>query len=80
MNEMNITVSMNKMTMNMKYWQCSEITPDVPKNERGLTQMITMRKSIHQIWVKVSVSFSRLLLKQESTTILLSHCSPFLKY
>ena len=28
------------------------MTPDAPKNERGLTQMIMMGKSIRQIWVK----------------------------
>ena len=31
----------------------SKITPDVPKTESGLTQMITMRKSIRQIWVNM---------------------------
>ena len=29
-----------------------KITPDAPKNESGLTQMIKMGKSIRQIWVK----------------------------
>ena len=29
-----------------------KITPDAPKNESGLTQMIMMGKSIRQIWVK----------------------------
>ena len=30
-----------------------KITPDVPKNESGLAQMIKMGKFIRQIWVKV---------------------------
>ena len=29
-----------------------KINPDAPKNESGLTQMITMGKSIHHEWVK----------------------------
>ena len=29
-----------------------KITPNTPKNETGLTQLIMMGKSIHQIWVK----------------------------
>ena len=31
-----------------------KITPNTPKNERGLTKMIMMGKSIRQIWVKVT--------------------------
>ena len=30
-----------------------KITPDAPKNESGLAQMIKMGKSIRQIWVNV---------------------------
>ena len=30
----------------------NKFTPDAPKNESGLTQMIMMGKSICQIWVK----------------------------
>ena len=33
-----------------------KITPDAPKNENGLTQMIKMGKSIRQIWVNKIVS------------------------
>ena len=29
-----------------------KITPDAPKNENELTQMIMMGKSIHSIWIK----------------------------
>ena len=31
-----------------------KITPNTPKNESGLTQLIMLGESIHQIWVKVS--------------------------
>ena len=34
-----------------KIEQNLKITPDAPKNESGLTQMIMMGKSIRQIWV-----------------------------
>ena len=30
-----------------------KITPNTPKNESGLTQLIKMGKSIRQIWVKI---------------------------
>ena len=36
-----------------KIEQKLKITPDAPKNERGLTQMIMIGESIRQIWVKM---------------------------
>ena len=33
-----------------------KITPDAPKNESGLAQMIKMGKSIRQIWVNVEAA------------------------
>ena len=38
-----------------------KITPDAPKNECGLVQMITMRKSIRQKWVKLEAENMRFL-------------------
>ena len=35
-----------------------KITPDAPKNESGLSQMVTMRESIRHIWVSVKVIFT----------------------
>ena len=32
-----------------------QITPNIPKNESGLTQMITMGESIRHIWVKTVI-------------------------
>ena len=42
---------LRKIEINLK------ISPDAPKNESGLTQMIMMGKSIRQIWVKLVASF-----------------------